>query len=92
MDLFGPSRTTSLGGKSYAFVIINDFSRYTWALFLAHKRKIQNEKGFTIFCIRSDHKGNLKMLILKAFVMRMEFNINFQLLELPNKWGCSKEK
>ena len=37
MDLFGPSRTTSLGGKSYAFVIVDDFSRYTWVLFLAHK-------------------------------------------------------
>ena len=26
MDLFGPSRTTSLGGKSYAFVIVDDLS------------------------------------------------------------------
>ena len=29
MDLFGPSRTLSLGGKSYAYVIVDDFSRYT---------------------------------------------------------------
>ena len=28
MDLFGPSRTPSLGGKSYANVIVDDFSRY----------------------------------------------------------------
>ena len=65
MDLFGSSRTTSLRGKSYAFVIVDDFSRYTWVLFLAHKndvfhkfsklcRKIQNEKGFTIL-----HENNL---------------------------------
>ena len=27
MDLFGFSRTTSIGGKSYAFVIVDDFSR-----------------------------------------------------------------
>ena len=40
MDLFGPSRTTSLGGKSYAFVIVDDFSRYTWVLFLAHKNDV----------------------------------------------------
>ena len=26
MDLFEPFRTTSLGGKSYAFVIVDDFS------------------------------------------------------------------
>jgi hypothetical protein len=58
MDLFGPIRTASLSGKLYAFVIIDDYSRYTWVLFLAHKneahkafvkhcRRIQNEKCFT---------------------------------------------
>ena len=40
IDLFGPSRTTSLGGKSYAFVIVDDFSKYTWVLFLAHKNDV----------------------------------------------------
>ena len=29
LDLFGTSRTTSLRGKSYAFMIADDFSRYT---------------------------------------------------------------
>ena len=33
IDLFGPTRTTSLGGKSYGFVIVDNFSRYTWVLF-----------------------------------------------------------
>ena len=28
MDLFGPSRTMSLGGNYYALVIVDDFSRY----------------------------------------------------------------
>ncbi|KAJ6808141.1 uncharacterized protein M6B38_168660 [Iris pallida] len=66
MDLFGPSRIASLGGKLYAFVIIDDFSRYTWVYFLARKnvalsefvtfcKKVQNEKGFMITRIRSDH-------------------------------------
>ena len=66
MDLFGPSRTPSLGRKSYAYVIVDDFSRYTRVLFLSQNNealyefskfwnKIQNEKGFTITCIRSDH-------------------------------------
>jgi len=30
MDLFGTSRTMSLGGNYYALVIVDDFSRYTW--------------------------------------------------------------
>ena len=37
MDLFGSISTTSLGGKRYGFVVIDDFSRYTWILFLSHK-------------------------------------------------------
>ena len=78
MDLFGPSRTTSLGGKSYAFVIVDDFSRYTWVVFLAHKndvfhefsklcRKIHNEKGFTISCIRSDHGREFENVEFESF-------------------------
>jgi len=34
MDLFGPSRTMSLGGNYYALVVVDDFSRFTWTLFL----------------------------------------------------------
>jgi len=40
MDLFGPSRTMSLGGNYYAFLIVDDLSRFTWTLFLATKNKI----------------------------------------------------
>ena len=71
MDLFGPTRTTSLGGKWYDFIIIDDFSRFTWVFFLGHKdetfqvfskfyRKVINEKGFSIQNIRSDHGTKIK--------------------------------
>ena len=39
LDLFSPMRTASLGGKFYAFVIVDDFSRFTWTLFLTHKNE-----------------------------------------------------
>jgi hypothetical protein len=29
IDLFRPIKTTSLGGKNYDFVIVDDFSRFT---------------------------------------------------------------
>jgi len=29
MDLFGPSRTMSLGGNYYGLVIVDDFSKFT---------------------------------------------------------------
>ena len=71
MDLFGLSRTPRLEGNSYAYVIMYNFSRYTWVLFLSQKNevfyefskfcnKVQNEKGFAITCIRSDHERELE--------------------------------
>ena len=37
LDLFGPSRTMSIGGNYYALVTVDDYSRYTWTLFLSSK-------------------------------------------------------
>jgi len=37
MDLFGPSRIMSLGGNYYGLVIVDDYSRFTWTLFIATK-------------------------------------------------------
>ena len=66
MDLFEPTRTTSLGEKRYGLVIVDDYSRFTWVMFLAHKdetfvlfqkfiKKVSIEKNTTILYIRSDH-------------------------------------
>ena len=45
MDLFEPSRTMSLGGNYYVLVIVDDFSRFTWTLFL-------ESKSDAFFCIQ----------------------------------------
>ena len=66
MDLMGPMQVESLGGKKYAFVCVDDFSRFTWISFIREKSdtfdvfrdlclKLQNEKGCGIIKIRSDH-------------------------------------
>ena len=98
MDLFGLSRTPSLRGKSYTYVIVNDFSRYTRVLFLSQKNeafyefskfynKVQNEKGFSITCIRSDHRREFENVDFKIIAMSMELTIIFLLLELLSKMG-----
>nr|GEX26245.1 retrovirus-related Pol polyprotein from transposon TNT 1-94 [Tanacetum cinerariifolium] len=33
MDLCGPMRVTSINGKKYILMIVDDYSRYTWTLF-----------------------------------------------------------
>ena len=103
MDLFGPLRTTSLGGKSYAFVIVDDFSRYTWVLFLAHKtdvfhefsklcRKIQNEKGFTISCIRSDHGREFENVEFEGFCDEQGIEHTFSTPRTPQQNGVVERK
>ena len=60
MDLFGgPIDVASIRGFRYAFVVVDDYTRYTWNMFLVYKnetfdefaklcRKVQNEKGYFI--------------------------------------------
>ena len=66
VDLMGPTRTESLGGKRYIMVMVDDFSRYTWVEFFREKfeacekmevlcKRLQNEKRVFIVKIRSDH-------------------------------------
>nr|GEW83219.1 hypothetical protein [Tanacetum cinerariifolium] len=45
MDLCGPMRVTSINGKKYILVIVDDFSRYTWTLFLRSKDETSEVDG-----------------------------------------------
>ena len=56
----------SLGGKRYAYIVVNDFSRYTWVNFIREKsdgfdvlkvlcQRLQREKESQVIRIRSDH-------------------------------------
>ena len=78
----------SLGGKSYAYVIVDDFSRYTWVLFLSQKNetffefskfcnKVQNEKCFTITYIRSDHGKEFENIDFEEYCNEHGINHNF---------------
>ena len=96
IDLFGPTKTTNLGGEWYGFIIIDNFSHFTWVLFLVHKdktflifskfyRKISNEKKiqFLIFIVIIE--SNLKIKTSKKFIMKKRLNIIFLHLGHPNK-------
>ena len=71
LDLFGPERYVSLGGKKYAFVIVDDFSRFTWVLFLCSKDEafsefqdlisnLETKYSKKLRTIRSDHGGEFE--------------------------------
>ena len=71
MDLFGPTRSASLSGKKYRYVLVDDFSRFTWVFFLTHKNeafnefqifftKMEQEGKYAISNIQSDHGGEFE--------------------------------
>jgi hypothetical protein len=70
-DLFGPSTYSSIGGNKYDFVIVDDFTRYTWVAFLVDKsdvfdtfkkfiKRVQNEFETIIKKVRSDNGSEFK--------------------------------
>ena len=78
VDLMGPMRMESMGGKSYIMVVVDDFLRYSWVEFLREKseackkmeklcEKLQNEKGVPIVKIRSDHGKEFEKAKFEAF-------------------------
>ena len=103
MDLFGPSRTKSMGGNLYALVIVDDFSRFTWTLFLAHKndafysfrkfaKLVQNEKSLKIVSIRSDHGGEFQNDEFELFCEEHGINHNFSSPRTPQQNGVVERK
>jgi hypothetical protein len=37
IDLMGPMQVESLGGERYAYVVVDDFTRFTWINFIKEK-------------------------------------------------------
>ncbi|KAL4384369.1 hypothetical protein GQ457_15G012400 [Hibiscus cannabinus] len=103
MDLFGPIRTISLGGKSYAFVLVDDFSRYTWVLFLStndealekfitFSKIAQNDVGQNISHIRSDHGTEFQNLGFEDFCNENGISHNFSAPRTPQQNGVVERK
>ena len=103
MDLFGPSRTMSFGGNYYALVIVDDYSRFTWTLFLANKsdafrafkrlaKVIQNEKNLHISSIRSDHGGEFENNLFETFCEENGIEHNFSSPRTPQQNGVVERK
>ena len=81
LDLMGLTRTESLGGKRYIMVVVDDFTRYTWAILLQSKSdapehiealctRLQNEKSLKIDRIRSDHGKEFDNSYMDSFCTR----------------------
>src|SRR5436189_4841333 len=103
MDLFGPSRIASINKNRYVFVIIDDYFRYTWVIFLKHKnveyheftvfcKRVQNQKSTTIITIRSDHGGEFENELFKTFCEENGITHNFSFPRASPQNGVVERK
>ena len=79
MDLFGPIAYLSIGGSKYGLVIVDDYSRFIWVIFLQDKsetqetlkrflRRVQNEFELKVKKIRSDNRSEFKNLQVDEYL------------------------
>jgi transposase InsO family protein len=103
MDLFGPVAYLSIGGSKYGLVIVDDFSRFTWVLFLQDKsetqgtlkrflRRAQNEFDLKVKKIRSDNGSEFKNLQVKEFLEEEGIKHEFSALYTPQQNGVVERK
>ena len=103
IDLMGPTRVQSLGGKKYILVVVDDFTRYTWVVLLRDKaeapekmihlcKKLQVEKGIVIARIRSDHGREFENTKLPTFCNDQGTHQEFSSPKTPQQNGIVERK
>jgi hypothetical protein len=75
IDLFGLTTYTSIGGNKYGFVIVDDFTRYTWVFFFVDKSDVF--VTFKTFIKRIHIEMSLRTQELMICVMSLRLGINF---------------
>ena len=103
MDLFGPVNVMSLSWKWYALVIVDDFSKYMWVLFLNtkdetlkliidHIKKIELEANLPVKKIRLDNGSELKNAIFNEFCTEKGISRQYSAPRTPQQNGVVESK
>nr|GFC29864.1 retrovirus-related Pol polyprotein from transposon TNT 1-94 [Tanacetum cinerariifolium] len=96
MDLCGPMRVTSINGKRYVLVIVDDYSRYTWVHFLRTKdetaeviknflKKIYVRLQAHVIIDRTDNETEFKNHDLKNILIVLASHMKHLLQKLLSK-------
>lgn len=87
LDLYGPSSIQSYGGNFYTLMIIDDYSNYTWILFLENKdgvlnkfnilrKKLENLLDCSIVSIKTNHSSEFDKMQFGTFCEQHEISYN----------------
>ena len=103
MDLFGPVNVMSVSRKRFALVMMDDYSKYTWVLFLHskdetpqliinHVKKIELEENLHVRLIRSDNGTEFKNSVLNDFCTDKGISRQFSAPRTPQQNGVVERK
>jgi transposase InsO family protein len=103
MDLFDPIAYISIGGNKYDLVIVDDYSRFTWAFFLHDKsetqavlkkllKRAQNEFDGKIKKIRSDNGTGFKNTKVEDYLDEEGIKHEFLTPYTPQQNGVAERK
>ncbi|CAM8925746.1 unnamed protein product [Rhodiola kirilowii] len=103
MDLCGPMRVQSRQGNRYVYVLVDDFSRYTWVIFIRSKDEVLDcfktwvklaERKFSlkVKSIRSDHGTKFENGMFTAFCTDQGIDHNFSAPRTPQQNGVVERK
>jgi len=96
-------RITGRGGKRYVFVIVDDYSCFTWTLFLNSKdktfekfltflKRTKNRVGHSLVSLRSNHGKQFENSSLIDFYDEQGVDHNFSTPRTPQQNGMVKRK
>ncbi|KAI3824291.1 hypothetical protein L1987_05744 [Smallanthus sonchifolius] len=103
MDLFGPIRIRSIGGKSFCLVVTDDFSRFSWVHFLGTKDETADILQYLILSleslcklkvrrIRSDNGTEFKNNLMELFCLKKGIRHEFSAPYTPQQNGVAERK
>nr|GEZ44725.1 retrovirus-related Pol polyprotein from transposon TNT 1-94 [Tanacetum cinerariifolium] len=103
MDLCGPMRVASINGNKYILVIVDDYSRYTWTLFLPSKDEtpkmlkdfltmIQRNLQAPVITVRTDRGTEFLNKTLNAFFKEEGIEHQTSTAQTPEQNGIVKRQ
>jgi transposase InsO family protein len=103
MDIVGPSRVRSMGGKWYVLVIIDDYSCYSWVFLLESKDEVfehfrvlslrlNNEHPNRLKVIHSDNGTEFRNASFDEFYLEYEIDQRFFTPHVPQQNGVVERK
>jgi transposase InsO family protein len=103
MDIFGLVAYVSIGGNKYGFVIVDDYSRYTWVFFVKDKSKVheilkkfatrtRNEFDVKIKRVRSDNGTEFKNTNIEEYLDEEGIGRELDVLYTPQQNGIAERK